>query len=273
MKTAAVIISLFLLFDRGTGNGKMYTASTPADPVVRAFLGIPATDSIDFIRWKLELHDDHYQLQCNYGIGKPNTNGFINGGTNITIKGSIRPEQTFYLLENGKQALKYVVLNTDLLHLLDEDNHLLAGNAGWSYTLNCTTPSITDHSIIAAVQTEIKDSIIYEGRTPCKIPGTIPVNTSCYKLKWRLALYVDPGKKDTGSYNIYGNRWTKANPARGNWKSSPGKNGSIIYFLYDSAGNVFSRLLQPGENILLFTDLQGKLLVGDEDFSYTLNRK
>jgi hypothetical protein len=27
----------------------------------------------------------HYTLNCNYGIGKPNTNGFINGGKKIEL--------------------------------------------------------------------------------------------------------------------------------------------------------------------------------------------
>ncbi|MEJ0101316.1 MAG: hypothetical protein WDO19_01635 [Bacteroidota bacterium] len=50
------------------------------------------------------------------------------------------------------------------------------------------------------------------------------------------------------------------------------KNNRVIYQLNDDDGKGFIYLLKPGEQILLFTDEGGKLLVGNEDFSYTLNR-
>ena len=59
--------------------------------------------------------------------------------------------------------------------------------------------------------------------------------------------------------------------AAGNWQIKNGKNGSIIYQLNDDRGNGFIYLLKVDERILLFTDADGKLLVGNEDFSYTMN--
>jgi hypothetical protein len=50
-----------------------------------------------------------------------------------------------------------------------------------------------------------------------------------------------------------------------------GKNGRIIYQLNDEKENGFLYLLKLDEHILVFTDANGKLLVGDEDFSFTLN--
>ena len=41
----------------------------------------------------------------------------------------------------------------------------------------------------------------------------------------------------------------------------------------DDNGNGFLYLLKLDNNILVFTDARGKLLVGDEDFDYTLNKK
>ena len=87
MKIIPLFLSTLIIVSCASGkeNKKenIYTGSTPADAIVRSFLGIPLTDSIDFIRWKLILQDNRYQLQCNYGISKPNTDGFINGGKKI----------------------------------------------------------------------------------------------------------------------------------------------------------------------------------------------
>jgi len=49
------------------------------------------------------------------------------------------------------------------------------------------------------------------------------------------------------------------------------KDGRIIYKLH-SDNNEVLHLLKIDDNILVFTDQQGKLLVGDEDFSYSLNK-
>ena len=64
-----------------------YTGSTPAGPEVRRFLGIPLADSVDFIRWVLVIDNNQYVLDCNYGISKPNTPGFINDGKRIKLTG------------------------------------------------------------------------------------------------------------------------------------------------------------------------------------------
>jgi len=42
--------------------------------------------------------------------------------------------------------------------------------------------------------------------------------------------------------------------------------------LNDDKENGFLYLLELDENILMFIDAQGNLLVGNEDFSYTMNR-
>jgi len=96
-----------------------YTGSTPADSVIRLFLRIPLKDSIDFIRWQLILDDKHYTLNCNYGISKPNTNGFINGGKKIMLAGAVSKEKNYYRLQNQDKSLKIAEINRNLLQLLD----------------------------------------------------------------------------------------------------------------------------------------------------------
>src|SRR5205085_8534051 len=96
MKMLIIFLAIIPLLSASTSKESRYTASTPAGTVVRTFLGIPLTDSVDFIRWKLTINADHYSLECNYGIGKPNTNGFYNGGKTISVNGILKKEKNYY---------------------------------------------------------------------------------------------------------------------------------------------------------------------------------
>lgn len=273
MKNVATFLSILFIVSCVNGKEKTYTGSTPADPVIRNFLGIPLSDSVDFIRWKCMLDGNTYQLRCNYGIGKPNTNGFINGGNKIELNGSLKKEKNFIQLQNGDKTLHIAELNSDLLHLLNADNNLLVGNGGWSYTLNNIAASGTDQINITAQQTTLQDSMAFEGRTPCQVPGVIDPGNVCYKLKWYIIFYANAKKSEPGHYKIYGTAYRQEGSKTGNWKIISGKNGRIIYQLNDDNGKGFLYLLKLDSNILVFTDANEKLLTGNEDFSYTLNRR
>lgn len=273
MNIIATFFSLILILSCTHAKETNYTASTPAASVVREFLGISLTDSIDFIRWKLSLTDIKYSLECNYGIGKPNTNGFYGGGKKVTFTGPVKRENNGYTLQNGKHILKLAELNANLLHILNSNNALLIGNGGWSYALNNMTPSATNKFNIMSWQVPLKDSIAFEGRTPCGVPGIIPAGKECYKLKWYLVLYTNQ-KNEPATYRISGTPYRREDGGRkGNWKITAGKDGRIVYQLDDETGNPFIHLLQLDEGVLIFTDAKGNLLVGDHDFSYTLNRR
>ena len=272
MKFIFSIFSILFLSSFAEGKEIVYIGSTPAGPVVKSFLGIPLADSVDFIRWNLIFRNNQFELHCNYGIGKPNTNGFINGGKKIDMKGDLKKEKNNYGLQNAGRTLWLVELNGDLLYLLDNERHLLVGNGGWSYILNNTSPSHTDQVTLTAGQTTVRDSIAFQGRTPCGIPGIIPPGTDCYKLKWYIVLYGNANRKDGGKYKILGTPWREKGPRTGNWSMVTGKNGRIIYQLNDEQGKALIYFLKLDEHILIFTDTAGKLLVGDEDFSYTMNR-
>jgi hypothetical protein len=273
MKTVYLFLSILLVVSCANGTEKTYIGSTPADTVIRSFLGISLSDSVDFIRWKFILQGNRYQLQCNYGIGKANTNGFINGGTEIHLSGECSKKNNYYLFRNGTKTLKAVELNEDLLHLTNADNSLLIGNGGWSYTLNNIMPLGTDQVSVIAPPTVFTDSIIFVGRTPCQVPGVIAPGSLCYKLKWLIVLYANTEMNQPGNYKVLGSPWRKEGGRTGSWKIIAGKKGSTIYQLNDKNGNGFLYLLKLDDHILVFTDAQGKLLVGNEDFSYTLNRK
>ncbi len=273
MKIIISFLAILLSINCAYGKEKTYTGSTPAGIVVRNFLDIPLTDSVDFIRWKFIITDNQYQLQCNYGINKPNTNGFINNGKKIELSGLFSKEKNWFRLQNGDKVLQLAQLNENLLHLLDEANKLLVGNGGWSYTLNNITPIISDQLSITPEPTVIKDSMAFEGRSPCKIPGVVPAGTDCYKLKWLIFLYGNAAANKPGTYKVLGTPYRQEGGRTGNWEIITGKNSSIIYQLNDEKGNPMLRLLKLNENILVFTDTSGQLLSGDEDFSYTLNKR
>lgn len=230
------------------------------------------TDSVDFIRWKLDLDQNHYHLNCNYGIGKANTNGFIHGGKQLEITGHLENEKYIYLLQYGNKILKIAELNINLLHLLNEDKSLLVGNGGWSYTLSNISPTVTNQLNFNSISSVLKDSMSFDGRSPCNVPGVVPSGMNCYKLKWYIVLYANAEKNEPGNYKVYGTLWQKDGPKTGNWIIED-KNGRVIYRLNDEHGNGLIYFLKPDANILMFIDADGKLLVGNEDFSYTLNRR
>ena len=98
MKIIATLLSFILFVSCASSKETNYTASTPAAPIVRTFLGISLTDSIDFIRWKLSITDNKYSLECNYGIGQPNTNGFYDGGKKVVFSGIAKKDNNKYII-------------------------------------------------------------------------------------------------------------------------------------------------------------------------------
>ena len=274
MKLVIALLSMILNVGCANPGEGTYTASTPGGTVVKSFLGIPLNDSIDFIRWKIIFSGNRYTMHCNYGIGKPNTNGFINGGKKVDLEGELRKEQDIYVLRNGDKILRMAEINRDVLHVLDADNNPLVGNGGWSYAINNIFPSLTNQitGVVQHKQTALKDSMAYEGRTPCGVPGIIPPGMECYKLKWYIVFYANPQNNQPTTYRLYGTPNRIEGGIKGEWRITTGSDGRIIYQLYNDAGKVFINLLRTDENILLFTDSGGKLLVGNEDFSYSLSK-
>jgi len=273
MKLISSILLILLFSSCANGKEKIYIGSTPASGMsVRAFLGIPVSDSVDFIKWRLAIGENKYSLQCQFGISKPNTDGFINDGTKIELQGGLRKENNYYILQNGDKTLMMLGLNTNLLHLLNEDKSLLIGNSGWSYTLNSEKPSGTDRINIFSKQAFPKDSIAFEGRTPCRDFADVHPGPDCIKLKWYIILYADPKTNQPTRYHLNGN-YRREGGKRGSWKIISGKDGRIIYQLISDMENASIYLLKLDENILVFTDEQGNLLVGDQNFSFTLNRR
>ena len=246
-----------------------YTASTPANSTVRQFLGINQNDSIDFIRWNLKINDREFNLSCSYGIGKPNTNGFIDE-KKVQLNGSVSYENETLRLNARNRSLSCHILNQNLLHILHQDNTMMIGNGGWSYTLNSKQEVHTTEVNPKVKDISFNDSVVFIGRTPCKHAAEMLYKenrSECYKMKWLLSLRKDSRTASSGSYRL-----GASGQIKGKWKMKENAEGRIIYQLDLNNGNTLE-FVQIDENIIYIMDKEGGLLVGDHDFSYSLSRR
>ena len=132
-----------------------YVASTPCTQGTRPLPGIQSASDCELMKWNLTLYQDElkktpttFKLHCTYGLPKQGTTGFIGGGNVIDIEGmwtigngmASDPAAVVYHLNDSKtnKTISFLKLNDNLLHLLDNDRHLMIGSAAWSYTLNRT---------------------------------------------------------------------------------------------------------------------------------------
>jgi len=246
-----------------------YTASTPAGQTVRDFLGISRSDSIDFIRWHVTITDHkQFNLSCSYGISKPNTNGFIDLKKK-ELKGAVNFKERVFTLSTSGKKLSMLALNENILHVLNPDGSMMVGNGGWSYTLNAMTRVPASEVYLKQPVAAFKDSIVFEGRTPCKGIEEMMMGISrpeCYKKKWLVYLYKSNPDATSGNYKIGSN-----GAYTGKWKLKE-SNGKTIYRLGLNNGRSLS-LLQVDKNIIYLMDTKGELMVGNHDFSYSLNRR
>ncbi|MHA4844695.1 hypothetical protein ACX0G7_11050 [Flavitalea antarctica] len=254
----------------GQANEVHYTASTPAGPAVRNFLGISQADSVDFIRWNLVIIDNNqFGLKCKYGISKPNTNGFIDE-KEVALNGTTVVNNERLTLTYGSKSLVMLVLNANIIHLLEKNGSMMVGNGGWSYTLNAVDKISTREVNLRPFKSHFEDSVVFIGRTPCRGIEELMIGKTrpeCYKKKWKITMYKDGPGASAGTYRI-----GSAESRNGKWKLKTDKANNIIYSLDLNNGNTFD-LLQTDENIIYIMDPKGGLMVGDHDFSYSLNRK
>jgi len=265
-----VLICLFTRPDKRT-----YVGSTPAHGEVRNFLGISLTDSVDFIRWTLDIYPDSFELQCRYGVSKPSTPGFVNE-KRASFNGRLTKTKDGYSLQHKGKQLSLLQVNNDLLHLRDRNNNMLIGNGGYSYALNSTTPAKTDQFNLHSVQSTLKYPLDFEGRTPCQeLSRLLGLNKgeACNKMKWHIIFYTDAVTGEPSYFLKGGIGYRKETMEKGKWQIIKGKNGRIIYRVKPDNEAYSLYLLKGDDNILFFTDPEGRLLVGNEDFSYTLNRR
>lgn len=288
----------------------VFTATTPCNDETKKLLHIPLDTKYEMMRWNLELYRDSitfapatYKLVVKYGIDKQGSRDFMPGAETIELKGKWTMGKKFpgnataivYTLtaDNSPIALSFLRLDTNLLHLLDANHHLVAGGGAWSYTLNrvdqvpaapsipitigttqtTTLPQLRDDSLIVGV---------FNGRTPCN-NDLLALNgvsaNGCQIIKCRLTLYQDI-KTQTPStfqlYTVYVGKGDNKYSSTGKWmmsKGTPSDPNAIVYQLQPDSGKPQSlSFLKADDNILFMLDANRNLLVGDEYVSFTLNR-
>jgi hypothetical protein len=272
----------------------VYTGCTPGDQYIKSVFNIPAETKVDFIRWNLTLKKQKtFILNLVYGVSKPNTPGFIDGGKTLTLDGDYTVSEnsrysvkrTIYWLKsaNGYSSFEMVKVNENLFHLLTTGNRLMTGNGGWSYTLNRKEP-VSSGELPALTYSfqlllDTARQIIFEGRTPCKefaSDANINVPDDCFKLKWKLVLNRDPFTLATTTYQLFSTNTRQSETRNGTWTivtGTPSNADAVIYKLDPDNPEKSISFLVADENILFLLDKNNQLFTGNQDFSYTLNRR
>ncbi|QHT68947.1 copper resistance protein NlpE [Rhodocytophaga rosea] len=274
-----------------------FVGSTPADNSIRFVLGIAPNDQIDFIKWALNLHTDKasantFELTITFGESQPNTTGFKNGGrissfagTYTISKSSHKPVKgEVYQLVSPKLSggISLVILNENLLHLLNPDFTLMAGNGGWDYTLNRKEPVASSSSLpvltaAAALITEKTKEVVFAGRTPCQEIAkayNLPKNEDCFKLKWKLTLKRDSITFMPSTYQLSSNI-DRSRIIEGKWAIIKGVEGNpdvVLYQLDPDKPNQSFYFLAGDQNVLFFLNKKKQLLTGNNKFSFTLSK-
>lgn len=259
-------------------------ASTPGGEEIKTILGIDLKDSIDFIRWNILLDSSSgkFKVDLQYGISKPNTNGFISPKSKI-IEGNFLVSSEIYLFKNPSlpNDLKIIKINEHLFHILGTDQKPLVGNGGWSYVLNNSSSGV-QVSELKGVESDFKsfgkqDSVItFDGRTPCdQIPRDFNLNISsdCIKLKWRLKLRPHDYSGNTGTFSLNGT-FNGHKEVTGTYRIDKNSQQHRLFLLHLAPSNNEKQMsfFIADKNVLYFLNSGMKLFVGDSNFSYALNR-
>jgi hypothetical protein len=270
----------------------VYIGCTPGDQYIKSVFDIPADNKVDFMRWNLTLKNQKtFLLHLEYGVSRPNTTGFIDGGKLLTLEGEFSVshtiindvKRTIYWLKsnNGFSSFEMVKINDNLFHLLTPGNKLMVGNGGWSYTLNRKVPVPSNQLLLLNPSYELlldtARQTIFEGRTPCleiARDANLEVTNDCFKLKWKLILSRDTQTLEPTTFQLLTTN-QRNRDIKGNWtiiKGTASNPDAVIYQLDpDNPGKSIS-FFAADENIIFFIDKENRLFTGNQDFSYTLNR-
>jgi hypothetical protein len=115
---------------------------------------------------------------------------------------------------------------------------------------------------------------VFVGRTPCQEfmrDLNLEVRPECTKRKMAVILYQD---SVTHEPTVYETRGMAKLTGKGKWhivRGTPTDNQAIVFKL-DLSSGTFLFILKGDDNVLFILDKNKNFLIGNADFSYTLNR-
>jgi hypothetical protein len=278
----------------------VFSGTSPCTDLVRPILGIPVGAKCDRIKWQLSLNHDPntlrgttFKLMSEYGFHVDNRTYEPKGsksmaGTWKIIRGRpTDPDATVFQLDGDKpHSISFLLVDPSVLHLLDSNKSLMVGNSGASYTLN-RNEKVMKPINLSAQQTvsgkyalpsenDSPVSAAFAGRSPCREVArelNRAVGTDCNKLKWDLTLYRDPKTLAPTNYQLKGTLY-RDHIREGKWKVLRGTktNPNAVVYELDEASVEPLFLLKGDDGVLFFLARDGSFLIGNEEFSYTLNR-
>jgi NlpE N-terminal domain len=295
----------------GPSTPGVFVGSSPCAYISRSLLKIPETADCELIKWHLTLYSDPstlapttYELNYFYGLPEQGTNGLSRVRTKVERKGrwtAVRgtrtdPDAIVYRLDGDKpqESLSFLKLDDYLVHLLDRDGGLMVGSAGWSYTLNrvgdygrqtqqtrpLSISTVESSAPTPSVPPVTADSVVlgaFVGRSPCRdaaIQLNKAVKADCVKVKWDLTLYRNPSTLTPTTYKLKGTFY-RERIREGKWTIVRGikvNPDAIVYQLDPDKPQESLSFFKAADNILFFLDKERNLLIGNGDFSYTLNK-
>ncbi len=272
-------------------NVSVFSGTSPCAEFAKPFLAIPAAENCDRIKWQLSLyHSGKYALRREYGYHVDNRTYLSKDVTNFegtwkTAKGGTNTPVLVQLNPNQPNALSFALIDQNLLHPLDTNQNLAIGDGGASYTLSRDQKSsvLTNGHHAALTEENLTTETVFTGRSPCQEMAqdlNHPVASDCFKLKWLLTLQRDPKTLIPTTYKLRGTLYYNDNNGtehsrEGKWKVIRGTKtnpNAVVYQLDAFGADGPISLLKADPNVLFFMRKDGSLLIGNEDFSYTLNR-
>ena len=294
IRNTLLLLCIFLTASCSARNIKpeiILIGSTPGDESIKTMLTIPAETKVDFIRWNLILDDKKaFVLDIAYGESKPNTLDFKSAikqtikGTYLIVKnqGENRFKEIYqFKSDDLPEIISIVKINENLFHILTPQNQLMIGNGGWSYSLNRKVPIEPGKILISSPVPDDKSlQLVFEGRTRCQEIATehpeMNASPSCFKIKWRLILNRDSITHEPTTCTIRNIVNNQPRDVTGRWiliKGTTTNAEAIIYNVQaDNLAEPFLFFLGD-ENVLFFLEKDINPFIGNEDFSFTLNKR
>jgi hypothetical protein len=264
----------------------VFVGTMPCGEAVRAFVGgTPCTS----VMWRLDLGvgergEPGWSLNAAYGSNSAASVGQMPDG--LHLSGKLEKSGTTYrLLSNTGKSISFRQVSSTLIHLLNDQNRLMPGTGGWSYTLNRADvtddpgrPELVPGGSYTLSPRETGNTLfgMFGGRTPCTSLVRalhITLNDGCQRLKWRVTLLQNPSTHEPTRYRIEG---SLHHPGReGAWRIIRGTaadRDAVVYQLDGTATEGPMLLWKADDNVVFLLDERKQPLVGTIDFSYTLSR-